>query len=266
MGIRLVALDVDGTLTSGAHEISAHNREAIARAQAQGVFVTVATGRGYYASRGIWGTLNIRGPVIQYGGAMIMDTRTGKPIHVEALDPETVRDIMRFAHEIGVHAQLYQGDTVVFEKANAFTERYCAKLGLPSREDTDIHGRLYQDVPKILAYVDPAVEAETRAKFSAFIGDRAGVSKSQPGYIEINCPTATKARALAVISDYLSIARDEVAALGDSYLDMDMIAWAGDGVCVANGLPEVKAIADRIVPACDDDGVAYYIEHFVLKS
>ena len=55
-----------------------------------------------------------------------------------------------------------------------------------------------------------------------------------------------------------------MAAIGDSTLDLSMIEWAGWGVAVANSTPEVLAAADLVVPACEDDGVAAFIEEHVL--
>ena len=55
------------------------------------------------------------------------------------------------------------------------------------------------------------------------------------------------------------------AAIGDNFLDQEMIEWAGVGACVADGAPEVRAVADFIVPACDEDGVAVFIEQNILK-
>ena len=64
----------------------------------------------------------------------------------------------------------------------------------------------------------------------------------------------------------LGIRREEVAAVGDNYLDREMIEWAGLGVCMADGAEAVRAVADLIIPPCDEDGVSYFIEHHILKS
>lgn len=265
MAIKLIALDVDGTLTNSRFDISKENVDAIRRAQAAGVFVTISTGRGYLASRPIWQKLCVRGPVINYGGAIVTDTVTEKLVYVAAVAPDVVRDAFAFANEIGVHIQLYQGDTVITERDDPFICKYCEHLNVPKRIDPDVQKKTWENVPKLLAYADPSIEDEIRDKFEKHLAGRAGVSKTQPGYIEINCPTASKGKALEAICKSLNIAQSEAAAIGDSYLDMSMIEWAGDGVCVENGLDAVKKIANRIVPGCDENGVAYYIEHFVLS-
>lgn len=265
MPIRLIALDVDGTLIDHSKIISERNLAAIRAAQDSGVFVTVATGRGYLASRDIWAQLNILGPVITYGGALVKDTRTEECVSLAAIAPDVVTDTLEYAKSIGEHAQIYQGDLVIAEHDHPFFARYREFLGIPSRIDPDVRQKRWENVPKILVYTDPAAEDEVRGKIAAFLGGRAAVSKSQPGYIEINSPSATKANALSAMASYMGIARSDVAAVGDSYLDISMIEWAGIGVCVENGLPEVKAVSDLIVPACDRDGVAVFIEQYVLS-
>ena len=64
----------------------------------------------------------------------------------------------------------------------------------------------------------------------------------------------------------LGIHQDEVAAVGDNYLDREMIEGAGLGVCMADGAEAVRVIADLIIPSCDEDGVSYFIEHHILQS
>ncbi|MEN6340277.1 MAG: HAD hydrolase family protein, partial [Clostridiaceae bacterium] len=74
----------------------------------------------------------------------------------------------------------------------------------------------------------------------------------------------TNGTALEELARNFSIPRNCVAAIGDNYLDQEMIEWAGVGVCVADGAESVKEMADVVVPTCDEDGVAYFIERFVL--
>lgn len=103
-----------------------------------------------------------------------------------------------------------------------------------------------------------------RGKFIEKLGERAHVTRSQPTFIEINAPGVSKGSALARLAKIMGIDRSEVAAVGDSYLDQDMIEWAGMGVCVEDGVPEVKAAADVIIPPCMENGVAAFIDRYVL--
>lgn len=82
--------------------------------------------------------------------------------------------------------------------------------------------------------------------------------------IEINGVEVSKGAALAQLADLRGVVQAEVAAIGDSTLDLSMIEWAGYGVAVANSTREVLKAASIIVPSCQEDGVADFIERYVL--
>ncbi len=266
MPIRLIALDIDATLTSRPTEVSERNRNAIQAAADRGVQVIVATGRGCFATRPIWKLLDLHGPSIQYGGALTVEIDTERVIEQHTLDPKVVQEILIFAAEAGIPAQVYQNDVVIFERMTPAAERYVMRHTLPYQIVPDIRERLFENVPKVLAFSEIERQDEMLERFRARFRGEAEVSRSMPGYIEINCLHVTKGSALESLAGRLGIDRSEVAAVGDNYLDSEMIEWAGVGVCVANGADSVKEQADIVVPACDEDGVAYFIERYVLPQ
>lgn len=265
MSIRLLALDIDGTLTANSENtISKNNLSAILKAQEAGVFVTIATGRSCLATRPIWDALSIVGPSIQYGGAWTVNVPDGELLDQCNLDSITARDLMRFARDIGVDAQLYVDDAIVVEHMNPFTEAYVSRNGMRVMEDPDIYDKLYENVPKVLAFSHPEDEERMRIQFEEAFGSRAHITRSQSTFIEINDRLATKGNALSRLAKLLGIQQHEVAAMGDSYLDIDMIKWAGMGVCMANSVEDVVRISDMVAPDCAQDGVAWFIQHYVL--
>lgn len=264
---KLLALDIDDTLApSGAREVPARNLAAIERAREAGIYVTVSTGRGYFASSYIWKQLRIQGPVIIYGGATIMDTRTDQPIHTTAIPPELVRELLEQARELGIHAHIYQGDWVIWEKSSPFGEQYCERLGLPHRADPEIRSRVWTDVPKVLFIAEDSQAQEWIPKFQAQYDGLLKVSGSSKGFIEFNHPSAHKGSATALLAAHLGVAQEETAAVGDNSLDTEMIQWAGLGCAVGNALPELKAMADLVLPPCEDMAIAYLIDQVLLKG
>ena len=264
--IKIVAFDIDDTLTKKADTVSPGNLAAIRRAQDAGVFVTLATGRGLLGSTPIWKALGIEGPVVNYGGSVVNDTRTGKALHTASLKPEDVAELFSLSHELGVHAQLYQGDTVVYERENEYAVRYKSFLGLPFRIVPDLTDRRWENVPKVLfiARSDradaliPMLQRRYEGRFK--------VSGSKAGFIEFNDPGAHKGSALKWAADHMGFSRDEVAAMGDNLLDVEMIRWAGTGCAVADAHEEALGAADVVAPRCEDDGAAWFIDNVVLKG
>ncbi|MDP3448080.1 MAG: HAD hydrolase family protein, partial [Eubacteriales bacterium] len=112
MEIKLIALDIDGTLTNHAGFISERNRLAVRRAIEAGVHVVLATGRGRIATRPIWRELDLHGPSIQYGGAMIADIDTERALVLHEMPPEIIREVLHYSVEMDIPAQIYLDETV----------------------------------------------------------------------------------------------------------------------------------------------------------
>lgn len=258
--MNLLALDIDDTLVSTGKLPSERLKRVIARVQDSGVTVVLATGRGFLGSRKIRESLSAYGPLIHYGGAVVSDGRTGEHLFVNYLRPQDVVTAFAIADTFGIHAQIYEEDTVIFRKANEFTKQYTGILNLPFIEDPHLLYRPLDNIPKVLFAVDPASEAALYKEIRALLPRHLSVLCSKPGFIEIGSISSTKGKALEKVAAMLNIPREEVTAIGDNTLDLDMIEWAGTGVCVANANPLVKEKADLIIGACEDDGVAEYLE------
>ena len=98
---QLLVLDIDDTLTLSPYDVPAENLAAIRRAQAAGIYVTIATGRGYLGSAAIRKAIGMQGPVINYGGAVIHDTRTDATILQTALPPGSLACMHTFIRGTG---------------------------------------------------------------------------------------------------------------------------------------------------------------------
>lgn len=258
--MKLLALDIDDTLVSTGKLPSERLKHVIRLAEKNGVTVVLATGRGFLGSKKIRESLSVYGPLIHYGGAVVSDGRTGEHLFVNYLRPEDVITAFAIADAFGIHAQIYEEDTVIFRKANAFTERYTGVLNIPFLVDPNLLYRPLDNIPKVLFAVDPAREAELFQEIRALLPRHLSVLCSKPGFIEIGSVSSTKGSALKKVAAMLGVPREEVTAIGDNTLDLDMIEWAGTGVCVANANPLVKEKADLVIGSCDDDGVAEYLE------
>jgi len=155
---------------------------------------------------------------------------------------------------------------VISEKPSDVAKGYINRHKLEFIIDSDIRTKTYQNVPKVLAFAPLDREKELFEAYKKRFAGIAQVSRSSPGFIEINCLGITKASALEELSTMLRIPREQTAAVGDNFLDQEMIEWAGLGVCVADGAPEVQAVADLIIPACGEDGVAVFLEQYILSK
>lgn len=264
--IKLLALDIDDTLTKGPSSVSPANLAAIRRAQDAGIFVTVATGRGFLGSSPIWRTINVHGPVINYGGGIVYDTRTGNILHAASIAPEAIPELFELAHELGVHAQLYQGDTVVYERENDYAIAYKKFLNLPFLIDPDLIKKRWENVPKVIYITEEERARELISQLQKRFEGKFKVSGSKARFVEFNMPNSHKGSALAWVADHLGAAQSETAAMGDNLLDIEMLEWAGVSGAVEDGHEEARAAAKVITPRCERDGVAWFIDNVVLKG
>ena len=263
---KLLAMDIDDTILPRGGVISERNKRAIRLAQEAGIYVTLATGRGFHGSDRVRSELGIEGLMINYGGAMINVGATGEPFFVTKLESDTVVEILGLAENMGLHAHLYQGDEIVYEHEHTYGTLYSQALDLPKRIEPAIRSMHWDNVPKVLIITEPERVPRLLPYFRKRLRGRAAVSASSPGFIEFNKIGANKGTALAMIAEHIGAKREEIAAVGDNTLDMEMIEWAGLGCCVEDGNEDVKRAAKLIVPACRDDGVAYLIENYLLKE
>ncbi len=267
MNIRLVALDIDDTLVDHSSIIPQRSLRALREAQEQGVEIVLATGRGYLGTEAIRRQLGEGFHyIICFGGALVADYDTGSPRIHRFLSEEDVANCIRIANDLGLHVQIYQGDEVIFQRMTAFAEQYCAYQKLPWRIDEKLLEHDLSRVPKVLLYAPLEQEAAYKQLVSERLPGHLHALGSKPGFIEIGDIGVTKGSAVNALAKELGIDRTETSAIGDNTLDQDMIEWAGVGCCVKNGKESVQAVADMVIPAQSEEGVAWFLEQYVLKD
>ena len=263
---RLIALDLDGTLLRTDHTISPHSRRAVARAQAAGIHVTLASGRSY-ASRRPWvQELGIIAPVIGYQGATVTDPASGVRAFQSVLPTDLLGEVVAFARQHDLSLTLYSDDMIYVEDkrhSDAFYERW---FGLPWRIVPDLAAPPTEPLVKfILIGEGPQLDAVQPALVERF-GGRLEILRSHEYFLEGLALGTTKGTALAWVAERLGVRQEETVACGDAGNDVAMVEWAGLGVAMANGSDEVKAVADVIAPHVDEDGVAQIIERYLLNG
>ena len=267
MDIRLIALDIDDTLVDHSSIIPSRSLNALRKAQAQGVEIVLATGRGYHGTEAIRRQLGTGFHyIICFGGALVADYDTGLPRIHRFLAEADVAACIRIANELGLHVQIYQGDEVIFQRMTPFAEQYCAYQKLPCRADKHLLEHDLSNVPKVLIYAPPEQEELFKKQVEKRLPEHLHALGSKPGFIEIGDVDVTKGSAVAALAQELGIDRTQVSAIGDNTLDQDMIEWAGVGCCVKNGKEAVQGVADMVIPAQAEEGVAWFIERYVLKD
>jgi Cof subfamily protein (haloacid dehalogenase superfamily) len=264
--IRLIALDLDGTLIGSDLIVRPRVREAIARARDAGAEVTIVTGRMFAAARPFADVLGITGPMVCYQGAAIYDAATGATLRETPVQPDVTQQVLGWAHDQGVHVQCYADDKLYVEAINRFSKSYTDLARVEPVLVPSLREAFAQRPTIKIVLVDEPERAEQHlAALHSLLGSRAYLTRSHVEFVEIIDPAVNKGEALRFVSERYGVPLGETLAVGDAWNDVPLLDAAGVGVAMGSAPPELRSRADAVVADVAHDGVAEAIERFVLE-
>ncbi|MCB8944849.1 MAG: HAD family hydrolase [Ardenticatenaceae bacterium] len=264
--IQLVITDLDGTLLNSHGEVSAANEQALRQCLAQGIPVTIATGKTRHSALKIINKLNLPTPGVFIQG-LIICAADGTVLAQQQLGMDIVEQVVPFVQEHGVDVFAYCHERLLTLQDSALryklNGRYAEPLAdiVPNLADWAEMG-----VCKLLVQQDaPAFSASLRQQLRDLIGERATLTQALTNSVEILPHGASKGAGVAQLLHYLNVDPHHVLAIGDAENDVEMLQLVGTGVAMGNAVPRLKAVADYVVGSNDDDGVAEAIGRFALQ-
>lgn len=265
MTYQAIAFDLDDTLLRDDKTISSHTLRVLRQAAEQGIHVIPASGRTSSSMRRLVDEIGCASCYISCNGAEVR-TPSHELMMQELLPVDLAREVARFAHEHQVYAQTYIGAKFFHSMRGKYAEDYAALSSLTGEYVGDLEAFLTEPTPKMLLMDDPARIAELLAIARVKWAGRASLTCSAPYFLEVNPLKATKGNALKWCADHLGFSMDNLVAFGDSLNDLSMLEAAGTGVAVANARDDVKAQIPTHCLSNQEDGVADYIEKYVLRE
>jgi len=263
---RLIAMDLDDTLLTDELTVSAKTRDAMARALAQGVKLTIATGRMFASAKQTAEQVGLNVPIITYQGSLIRNLLDEQVLYERAVPADAARKLYDFTRERGLHLQ-----TFIHDKLYAFNEgpklfAYAKQSNIPYQVVSN-----FDDLPegshtKLIIIDEPEKLDALMPVLRPLLGDEVHMTKSKANFLEFIHPEGTKGHALRFLAAYFGIPMEETIAMGDAWNDREMIEAAGLGVAMANGVPALREIADYVTLSNNEDGVAHVLEKFVLNQ
>lgn len=267
--MKLLVLDIDGTLVNSKKEITPATIAALSRWREAGNKIAIATGRPTVGVREVAKASRMAeegGYILSYNGACISDAATGERVSGKFLPPSLPAELAAYAAnypELGLIS--YEGDVVLSLKEpdeyiilEAVTINKMELRTLP-----DFADYINFPVHKCLMTAAPEVAKQHLAVLQEKFGDRAAIFLSEPFFIEIMPHNVDKATSLDEFVPKIGLTREDVICVGDGFNDVSMIRWAGLGVAMANARQPVKDAADRLTLSCDEDGVAALVEELL---
>ena len=254
---KLAAIDLDGTLLGSDHAVSPGNASVVQEAMAAGMKIVLASGRQWSTIDAFAAKLGLppESPIIAYNGAMIR-THGGETWFHQPLPAEAAKTIVHYCDAHDLHLNYYLNDALYVCDDTHWGRMYEKRTGTVPHVTGDLT-RFDGERPTKLILVD-TLEVTNRllTHFQAEFGSSLYIIKTEDEYLEFMDPTVSKGVALAEVAGHLGIAQAQCIAFGDSYNDIPMLQWAGLGIAMDNGRAELKAVAGRIAPPADADGVA----------
>ncbi|TMF48765.1 MAG: Cof-type HAD-IIB family hydrolase [Chloroflexi bacterium] len=265
MAIRLLAIDLDGTLVNHQLEMDPRDVAAVQAAAAAGVTVVLATGRMFKSSLRYAEPLGLKGPIINYQGAVVREIASGEVWYRCELSVEMQQRVLAFAEPRDWHVNAYVNEVVYTARARPEADLY-ARVAMVTYEVVGPLSKwVRQDSTKmVLVDLDPREVPARMAELSAWMGDIGRVTRSLDWFIEVVNPQVSKAKALAMVAERLRIPQADVCAIGDNLNDEDMVTWAGFGVAMGNAPAALKQVAKFVTGSISEAGVAQVIERFVM--
>ncbi len=262
--VRLLALDIDGTLLTSDHRVTDATRNAIRSVADSGVCVVLASARGPRALTPIMRQLGISGYVIAYTGALIckIDPTSHVPLTVLSKTPIDLADahaIASKAAHLGVDVGWMLEDGWMVQNLTDVIHREARIIDVQP-DVTDLE-HLNQPPLKLQCMIMPSADATPLSTLQRELPGTLEGQFSQPTYLEVVAHGMDKARGLRELSHTLGIELHEMAALGDGDNDATMLEAVGFGVAMGNATPTARRVARWITETNDQNGVALAIEH-----
>lgn len=273
--VRLIAVDLDGTLLNQNKELTPRNRQALLDAAARGILIVPATGRLAGIMPESVRSLPLR-YVIAANGAQVVDLNTSETVYrAEIPCPRALEVIDTLDTLPALYDCYFDGSAWMerrfYERADRFVgDPHVLKMIRDFRQPVeDLKAVLRArngSVQKLqLFFSSQAARDEWLPKVRVLLADLS-VSSSIPINIELNSRDANKGAAVRALCKRLGIPPSDVAAFGDGLNDVSMIGSVGLGVAMENGADEVKRRAAIVAPSCDRDGVAVVVERLLAKA
>jgi Cof subfamily protein (haloacid dehalogenase superfamily) len=272
MDIKLLVLDMDGTLVDRSDRIQDAVLHAIHQVHQQGVAVAIATGRGFQLSLPIYDAIGSTSPLICYDGALIKDPRTGLVHQHWSLARPVVEELLDFVDKPSLSGRVsihfYIEDRLYVSNMNDAASRYFEDSKIEPIVVGELGPLLNQAITKFRVLSDDdelVIELFNRVKN---VESRIRLKEYRSlTYLEVDNPAVNKRHAVSYLAEVImGLQRENVMAVGNDLGDIEMLRYAGLGVAMGNAAQAVQESADWVTATIEEYGVARAIESWILSE
>lgn len=286
--IKLLALDLDGTLLNSRGKISDANKLAIRRAEEQGVLVTIATGRRFRDARPVALEIGFNAPIVTHNGALLKFAESLEIVEFSLINHETVREVLRVGKEFGgdalVSADPHGKGTLLYDRVsddNLPLRKYIAWSKTLHGDDAEESVRHVEDLFAIVDQTEVVHVSfsgachsmtEMQKVLEAELDDSVNILATIYPHLDFTLldilpPDASKGIGVEKLAFLNGLTHENVMVCGDNFNDLEMLEYAGTAVVMGNASPELLENENyHQTLSNDENGVARAIEKFILKN
>lgn len=279
MAVRLLAIDIDGTLVDSQSQVTAANRAAIRRAQELGVAVVLVTGRRFRTSAPIARELGIDLPIIAHNGALVRHGITGHVVYHQSLPRRAACIALSVARGLGAdpiaHYALSGDGRATVERSaslrNSWLSKWVSRNADAVDQVEDLEAAITSEPTVLTIFAHPQKSTRLRTRLEHELGHLACVFEAsyphlELAFLDVVHPECSKAATLRFVAGSMGIATSEIMAVGDNYNDLPLLACVGIPVLMGNAPDDLKRLGFHVTLSNDEDGLAAAIETFVLGT
>ena len=275
--IKIVFVDLDGTLVNKSDTISPGNAAAIRAAQSRGVVFVLSTGRIPYMAEPIAAQIGRTGYGVFSNGSVILNWETNDILRRQPVPMTAAKRAAEIAFTYGL-APLFFGANIESDLGRSVYADTRIPL-VPSYLERNAHRVVYTDLTADTFDSQPTTveflsDRETVFNFLDILRLEFGNSVTlNTGYLPryeswlvgLNAAGVSKAASAQILIDHLGLPHSATLAIGDQSNDIDLLKWAAVGICMGDGSEEAQAAADHLTGTFEQDGVAQALDRFVLS-
>lgn len=275
--IKVIIMDVDGTLTNSKKVITKKTKDALIKAQDNGVLLILASGRPTSGLMDFAKELKMdknHGLLVSFNGSKVVDCETGEVLFNETMSIEQGQAVLEHMKNFNVKPMIDKGDYMyvndVFDNQINYKGEILNIIQYESRggkfklcEKDDLAAFADYPLNKILTAGDPEYLKEHYKEMMEPFKDTLSCMFTADFYFEFTANGIDKAKALDTVLIPMGYKREEMIAFGDGHNDASMVKYAGIGVAMANAVDDLKAIADEITLSNEEDGIAHILSEYI---
>lgn len=268
--MKILFVDMDGTLLNNEKQIPPVNLQAVKSALRSGHSIVICTGRSFSSARDFIEKLGLTEKgcyAIVYNGGLIYDCCTGDILYKKSLPLSYVRYIFQEADSYGIHCQTYDGDYVVTTRESPELEQYKWSSQMEVKVDPLLPEHLREEPCKVLTscLFDREHHEAYRKHMEEWAKGKISLFFSSEYYLEHVPEGVSKGAAIRWLCEYLHVPVSDTLAAGDAENDISMLDAVGFPVCMKNGTAQAKEHAAYITEKDNNQGgVAEIIEKYML--